>query len=116
MPDRFSDRSPDQPSEDDLRSHAAFKAQRSPSGIGAAVARSGYSNGEHTWECIISDGSQWHFIEVVGVDLGPTTGLATEDVEQGIEAFAATLPQSSRLDALLSANPLHVDRSGTVTD
>lgn len=116
MPDRFSDRSPDQPSEDDVRSHAAFEAQRSPSGIGAAVARSGYSNGEHTWECIISDGSQWHFIEVVGVDLGPTTGLATEDVEQGIEAFAATLPESSRLDALLSANPLHVDRSGTVTD
>lgn len=116
MPDRFSDRSPDQPSEDDVRSHAAFEAQRSPSGIGAAVARSGYSNGEHTWECIISDGSQWHFIEVVGVDLGPTTGLATEDVEQGIEAFAATLPDSSRLDALLSANPLHVDRSGTVTD
>jgi hypothetical protein len=116
MPDRFSDRSPDQPSEDDLRSHAAFEAQRSPSGIGAAVARSGYRNGEHTWECIISDGKQWHFIQVLGVDLGPTAGLASEDVEQGIQAFAATLPRSSRLDALLSANPLHVDRSGTVTD
>lgn len=116
MPDRFSDRSPDEPSEDDLRSHAAFEAKRSPSGIGAAVARSGYSNGEHTWECIISDGEQWHFIQVLGVDVGPAAGLATDDVEQGIQAFAATLPQPSRLDALLSANPLHVDRSGTVTD
>jgi len=116
MPDRFSDRSPDVPSEDDLRSHAAFEAQRSPSGIGAAVARSGYSSGEHSWECIVSDGEQWHFIQVLGVDLGPTAGLASEDVEQGIQGFAATLPQSSRLYALLNANPLHVDRSGTVTD
>jgi hypothetical protein len=115
MTDRFSDRSPDEPSEDDLRSHAAFEAKRSPSGIGAAVVRSGYSNGEHTWECIISDGEQWHFIQVIGVDIGANAGIATEDVEQGIAAFAATLPAVSRLDALLSVNPLHIDRSGTVT-
>jgi len=116
MPDRFSDRSPDHPSEGDLREHAAFEAQRSPGGIGAAVAQSGYSNGRHTWECIVSDGEQWHFIQVLGVDLSPAPGLASEDVEQGVEAYAATLPESSRLEALLNANPLHVDRSGTVTD
>ncbi|MGO9890261.1 MAG: hypothetical protein ACLP0L_20500 [Solirubrobacteraceae bacterium] len=114
MPDRFSDRGPDQPSEDELREHAAFAAQRSPGGIGAAVERSGYSDGEHFWECIISDGNQWHFIRVVGVDLSPAPGLGTEDIEHGIEAFAATLPESDRVYALLNANPLHVDRSGTV--
>ncbi len=115
MPDRFSDRSSDQPSDDDLRAHAAFAAQRSPAGIGAAVERSGYSDGGHFWECIISDGTQWHFIRVLGVDLPPAPGLGTDDIEHGIEAFAATLPGLDRIDALLNANPLHVDRSGTVS-
>jgi hypothetical protein len=52
---------------------------------------------------------------VLGVDLGPSPDLAREDLEEGIERFAATLPDSFRLRALLSANPLHVDRSGTVS-
>jgi hypothetical protein len=115
MPDRFSDASPDRPSDDDLREQAAFAAGRSPSGIGAAVTHSGYSNGEHFWEVIVSDGRQWQFIRVLGADLGPTPDLAGEDIAQGIEAFAATLPQSDRLYALLNANPLHVNRSGAVS-
>jgi hypothetical protein len=116
MPDRFSDRSPDHPSEEDLRAEAAFAARRSSGGIGAAVARSGYRDGEHFWECIVSDGEQWHFIQVLGVDLGPSEDLPIEDIEHGIERYAATLPDSNRLDAVLSANPLHVDESGTVSN
>jgi hypothetical protein len=116
MPDRFSDRSPDHPSEDELRAHAAFAARRNPSGIGVAVARSGHAGGEHFWECIVSDGGEWHFIRVLGVDLGRTPTLIPEDIEHGIEAFAARLPESDRLYALLNANPLHVDRTGTVRD
>jgi hypothetical protein len=115
MPDRFSDRSPDHPSEDDLRAHAAFEAGRSASGIGAAVARSGNSDGEHFWECIVTDGDESHFIRVLGVDLGPYPDLASADVERGIERFAAGLPESYRLSALVNASPLHVDRSGTVS-
>jgi hypothetical protein len=116
MPDRFSDRSPDQPSDDELREEAAYEARRAASGIGAAVARTGYDGGEHYWDCIVSDGQEWHFIRVLGVDLGPISELATEDIEHGIERFAATLPESNRLGALLNANPLHVDRSSTVSD
>src|SRR5436309_3547727 len=108
MPDRFSDRSPDRPTDDELRAHAAFEARRRASGIGAAVARSGYEDGGHFWECIVSDGEEWHFIRVLGADLGPSPDLGTEDIEQGIERFAATLPDSYRLAALLNANPLHV--------
>ena len=115
MPDRFGDRSPDHPSEDDLRAHAVFEARRSASGLGAAVARSGYLNGEHFWECIVSDGEAWHFIRVLGVDFGPSPDLTPEDVERGIERFATTLPESYRLSALLNANPLHIDRRGTVS-
>jgi hypothetical protein len=115
MPDRFGDRSPDHPSEDDLRAHAAFEARRSASGIGAAVARSGYRDGEHFWECIVSDGEEWHFIRVLAVDLGSSPDLATEDIERGIERFAATLPERYRLGALLNATPLHVDRRATVS-
>jgi hypothetical protein len=116
MPDCFSDRSPDTPSEADLRAHAAFEARRNASGIGVAVARSAYGDGGHFWECIVSDGDEWHFIRVLGVDLGPSTQLAPEDIEHGIERFAATLPDSYRLGALLNADPLHVDRAGTVSD
>ena len=116
MSDGFSDRTPDRPSEDDLRAHATFEARRSPSGIGAAVARSGYDDGGHFWECIVSDGEEWHFIRVLGVELGPSTDLTSEDIEHGIEGFAATLPDSYRLRVLLNTNPLHVDRSGTVSD
>jgi hypothetical protein len=114
MPDRFSDRSPDRPSEDELRAQAAFQAGRSASGIGAAVASSGYGDGEHFWECIVTDGEEWHFIRVLGVDLAPSSDLPIGDIEQGIERFAATSPESYRLSALVNTNPLHVDRSGTV--
>jgi hypothetical protein len=116
MPDRFSDRSPDVPSEDELRAHAAFNARQSTSGIGAAVARFDRSQSGHSWECIVSDADEWHFIRVLGVDLGSTPDLDSEDIERGIERYAATLPESHRLGALLNANPLHVDRNGTVSD
>jgi hypothetical protein len=56
------------------------------------------------------------FIRVLGVDIGPDPDLASPDIEQGIERFAASLPESYRLQALLNANPLHVDRSGAVSD
>jgi hypothetical protein len=116
MPDRFSDRSPDQLSEDDLRAQAAWGARESASGIGAAVARFVRSDSGHYWECIVSDGKEWHFIRVVGVDLGSFPDLSSDDIERGIATYAATLPESARLQALLNANPLHVDRSGRVSD
>ncbi len=115
MPDRFSDRSPDRTSEDDLRAHAAFRAGKSESGIGAAVARSEQVANQHVWECIVSDGEEWHFIRVLGVDIGPFPDLVSEDIEGGIEQFAAALPPANRLGALLNSNPLHVSQSGTVS-
>jgi hypothetical protein len=116
VPDRFSDASPDVPPEDELRAHAAFNARQSASGIGAAVTRFSRSDGGHYWECIVSDGDEWHSIRVRGVDLGATPDLASQDIERGIERYAATLPESYRLAALVNANPLHVDRSGRVSD
>jgi hypothetical protein len=116
MPDRFSDRSPDHPSDDDLRAEAAFSAERSPSGIGAAVALSGFGDGDHFWQCLVTDGEDWQYIRVIGVGLSPSPDLSSEDIEQGIARFAATLPESNRLRALLNANPLHVDRRGSVSD
>jgi hypothetical protein len=116
MPDRFSDASPDHPSEEELRAHAAFRAQQSASGIGAAVARFSRGDGDHYWECIVGDGGEWHFVRVIGAGLGAFPDLAPEDIERGIERYAATLPESYRLGALVNANPLHVDGNGTVSD
>ena len=114
MPDRFSDSSPDVPSEDELRAHAAFGAQHNASGIGAAVARFVRGETDHYWECIVTDGDEWHFIRVVSRDRGSTPDLVTEDIERAIEEYAATLPASNRLNDLLNANPLHVDRDGSI--
>jgi hypothetical protein len=106
----------DAPSLEAVHAHAAFNARESATGVGAAVVRSGYQDGEHFWECVVSDGREWHYIRVIGLDVGRAPDLSSEDIEQGIERFAATFPESDRLRAVLNANPLHVDRQGTVTD
>jgi hypothetical protein len=100
----------------ELRAHAEFHARESPSGIGAAVVESSVDADEHVWECIVSDGREWHYVRLVGVDLPPFPSISTEQVEQGIERFAATLPARDRIRHLLSANSLHIDIDGTVSD
>lgn len=100
----------------DFRAHAEFHARESPTGIGAAVVESSFEAGEHVWECIVTDGREWHYVRVVGVELPPFPNISTERVEQGIERFAATLPAQDRLRHLLNANPLHIDGDGTVSD
>jgi hypothetical protein len=52
----------------------------------------------------------------IGAGLPPFPNISSEQVEQGIERFAATLPARDRLRHLLNANPLHIDRDGTVSD
>jgi hypothetical protein len=100
----------------DFRAHAEFHARESQSGVGAAVIRSTSENGEHVWECIVTDGHEWHYVRVVGVDLPPFPSISTEQVEEGIERFAATLPAQDRIRHLLNASPLHIDIDGTVSD
>lgn len=96
--------------------HAQFHARESPTGIGAAVISSEIEGGEHTWECVVTDGREWHYVRVLGTGVGPFPGISAEDVEQGIERFAATLPAQHRIRHLLNANPLHIDRAGSVSD
>jgi hypothetical protein len=96
--------------------HAAFHARESPAGIGASVTRSGFDDGRHIWDAAVTDGHEWHYIRVVGSDLGPYPALSAEDIEESIERFAATLPERYRIRHLINANPLHVDRDGKVHD
>lgn len=98
------------------RAHAAFHARESPVGIGPAVVRSYIREGDRVWDCIVTDGREWHYIRVIGDDLGPFPALSPEDVEEGIARFAATFPAEYRLRWILNANPLHVSRQGEVTD
>jgi hypothetical protein len=101
---------------EDYRVHAEDRLGASPGGIGAAAVYSGFQHGEHVWDCIVTDGSEWHYIRVLGSDLGPYPDLSAEDVEQGVERFAATLPSEYRIRHVLNANPLHIDRQGNVRD
>jgi hypothetical protein len=106
----------DRPDVEEVREHAEFNARESDSGIGAAVARAEYRDGHHVWECIVSDGQEWHHIEVIGTDVVGFEELQNDEIEQGIDRFAATLSSSYRLTALQNANPLHINRAGLVTD
>lgn len=101
---------------EDYRAHAEFHARKSPAGIGAAVIHSGFEDSEHVWDCIVTDGREWHFVRVLGRDLGPRPSLSAEEVEAGIERFATTLPAQGRIRYLLDTNPLHIDRDGNVSD
>ena len=79
----------------DFRAHAEFHARESPSGIGAAVIHSTSENGEHVWECIVSDGRERHYVRVVGVDLPPFPSISTEQVEQGSSASPRRCPHAT---------------------
>lgn len=96
--------------------HVAFRARRSETGIGAAVLRAEVSHGTREWTCIVGDGGEWHYVRVIGTDIGPFQNLPPEVVEDGIERFAATLPAANLLQQLLHANPLHIDHFGNVSD
>lgn len=97
-------------------SHAYFHARENATGVGAAVVRSLFDDAGHVWECIVTDGHQWRYVRVVGPDLGPFPNLSGEDIEEGIQRFAATLPPTSRIQRIINASPLHVDRAGNVSD
>jgi hypothetical protein len=96
--------------------HVAFRARTSQVGIGAAVLNATVESGQRIWDCIVSDGEQWQYVRVVGVDLGPFAGISPVEIEEGIERFAATLPVGNRLYQLLNFNPLHIDAEGNVGD
>ncbi len=55
--------------------HAEFHAREDGAGIGAAVTRSGFERGTHVWRCIVSDGREWHYVRVLGHELGPSQPL-----------------------------------------
>ena len=104
------------PSAERYRAHAAFRAHRNGTGIGAALIRSTSNDTEHAWECIVTDGREWHYIRVLGSGLGPFPNISDEAVESGIERFAGTLPAQNRIYNLLNASPLHIDRNRSVSD
>ena len=96
--------------------HLAFRARVSDTGIGAAVVTARYEAGHRSWDCIVGDPDEWHYLRVIGVDLGPFVGLPPEDIEDGLERFAASLRAADRLRRLINFNPLHIDRHGIVRD
>jgi hypothetical protein len=100
----------------DSVSHAEFHLREDGTGVGAAVVRSSLQHGERMWDVIVRDADEWHYVRVLGSDLGPFPSISTEDIERGIERFAATLPAERRLRQLLNANPLHIGRDGKVRD
>lgn len=102
--------------QNDYIEHARYRAGQSAGGIGAAITRSGFGAGGHTWECIVSDGHTHHYVSIRAPSLGPRPNLSPPDLESAVESFAASFPEEARLRALVQANPLHLDESGAVRD
>ena len=96
--------------------HLAFRARQSGTGIGAAVVEAKYQEGHRIWDCIAGDPDEWHYLRVFGLDLGMFTSMPPEDIEDGVERFAAALPPEDRLHQLINFSPLHVNRDAVVGD
>ena len=109
MPEHY----PDHLSPADYREHARARAARSPSGIGAAVEqvdddRDGVPG--RVWVCLVTDGSEFHHLDVTVPDLPDFEGVSTTAVEDAVERAAAPLPGPNRLAALLAGGLLELER------
>jgi hypothetical protein len=111
-----SEASTPEPPLEAAREHAEFRLRDSPSAIGAAVTRSYFEDGTQCWECLVTDGERWHYVMVLGSDIGPFPDIEPETVEDVIERFAAEFPEGARWQAVLDANPMHIDRAGVLRD
>jgi hypothetical protein len=96
--------------------HLAFRVRAGDTGIGAAVVTARYESERRCWDCIVGDLDEWHYVQVIGIDLGPFTAVPPEDIEDGVERFGAALPREDRLHQLINFSPLHVDRHLRVGD
>jgi hypothetical protein len=101
-----------------FREHAAGRARLSQGGIGAAVVELVVDARrlEHRWSCIVSDGHEHHYVNVLAPGLGPFERLRTVVVEVAIERFAEAFPADRRLRQLLNVNPIHITRDGEAYD
>jgi hypothetical protein len=95
---------------------AKARASENGIGVGVAVVESEYKDGGRVWECVAADGNEWHYLQVIGTDLGSFEDLEPEVIERGVERLAAGEPEDYRLGAVLNASPLHINKQGVVTD
>jgi hypothetical protein len=95
---------------------AKSRASRSGSGIGASVVSAAFDDRGHVRECIVTDGREWHYVEVIGADASLSADVPPEVIETAVERFAETLPEDYRLGGVVNANPLHLTRAGEVVD
>jgi hypothetical protein len=100
----------------DCLEHLAFRVRCGGTGIGAAVVTARYEGEQRCWDCIVGNPDEWHYVQVIGVDLGPFVGVPPEAIEDGIERFGAAFPAKDRLHQLINFSPLHFDRHHTVGD
>jgi hypothetical protein len=111
-PERSADRDP----VEYYVTEAKSRASRSASGIGAAVVSAEFDDRGHVRECIVTDGREWHYVEVIGTDASLSADVPPEAVEAAVERFAETLPEGYRLGGVVNANPLHLTGAGEVVD
>ncbi len=100
------------------RDHAAIRALRSGSGIGAAVVecKPDWVAGESRWTALVTDGDTYRYVEVRSREVKPGRRLPCAVIEEGVERFAAGLPEPYRLHHLINACPLRLASDGTVFD
>jgi hypothetical protein len=90
------------------RRRAADRANFSASGIGAAVEldATGDEDTGKRWVVMVSDGREFHRLDVVSPDLGPRESVPPTRVEDAVEQAAGSYPAEARLAELCVAAPL----------
>lgn len=74
----------------DSASRAEFHVREDGSGVGAVVVDSSLEHGERMWDVIVRQADECHYVRVLGSALAPFPTISTENIERGIERFAAT--------------------------
>jgi hypothetical protein len=72
---------------------AKSRASRSASGIGAAVVSAESDDRGDVRECIVTDGREWHYVELIATDASLSADQPPEVIEAAVERFAETLPE-----------------------
>ena len=86
------ERYPDELRPEDYRECAAFRAQSSPSGVGAAVERDDTDpeRGGKRWYVLVSDGGRFTHVPVEAPQVGPHEAVVPEAVEAAVERRAGS--------------------------
>jgi len=99
----------DELSPSDYRARAAERQKIAKHEVGAAVERVRRdAEGARTWDVVVTDGSEYHHLQVQIPGAGPQDAVPNSLVETAVEEAAGRFAPSARLAGLRDESPLRL--------